>query len=65
MSDPADKYCLWKREPKSSREWYFPDDHPGEDSELLRTLERVWSFCPYCGRPISMTPVNPGGNDGR
>ena len=28
-----------------------------EDSEPLRTLQMIWNYCPYCGRPIKVTAL--------
>jgi hypothetical protein len=43
--------CVWKREETGDRAWFEPKEHPGEDSEHP-SVQRVWTFCPYCGKPI-------------
>jgi hypothetical protein len=46
--------CTWESEQDSDRAWFAPLDHPEEDS-IHPSHQHVWSFCPYCGRPIEFT----------
>jgi len=43
--------CKWVAETNSSRAWFEPVAHPGEDSES-RSVRQVWSYCQYCGKFI-------------
>ena len=50
--DYPDDACVWESEENSDRGWFVAIDHPGEDSEPPE-MQHLWSFCPYCGKPIT------------
>jgi hypothetical protein len=56
------KECAWQRvEDARLKNDYFSATCPGPGlkSIFIREDTRQWKFCPYCGRPISMTPASP------
>jgi len=59
----AEEYCVWAAETKSSRAWFEPLSHPEEDS-VHRSIRGLWSYCPYCGRPIHFTDSGAGEHRG-
>ena len=57
LRGPAES-CVWTRDEISDRAWFVPP-HEGEDDEPPE-VQHVWSFCPFCGKPLEFASQSDG-----
>jgi hypothetical protein len=51
------RHCVWQRvEDERLKNDYFRAGCPGLKSIFIRSDTERWKFCPYCGKPIRISP---------